>query len=81
MSLPVKLFQNTLSIYGHASIYGLGIPKGYMFGLVEQTSPNLDASWIGQSVLFKSDGVPVIRYQTKPIYLIQEEDVILTENQ
>lgn len=78
--LPVYLPPNTLAIYGHGSIYGVSTnAKGYLFGQVKQMYFGAQNNIENKSVLFNSYKALAIKYSGTPYFLIQEEDIILTE--
>lgn len=82
MSLPVILPPNTVSVYGHVSLQGItsDIKDSLQFGIVDQIPSGAANGLIGQSVLFKVDNAIRLNYNNSQYFLIQQGDIILTEN-
>ena len=81
-TFPFNLKPNYVSIYGASSIQGINpINPQMQFGLVEQISgalPNVVA--VGDSVMFRVDDANVVEYNGNQYFLVQEQNIILTED-
>ena len=81
MSLPAILPANTVSIYGYQSLQGISsVAQGFQFGIIDQMYFGAQSDLVGQSVLFRLDKSLQLNYDNATYFLIQEEDIILTEN-
>lgn len=86
--IPATFPPGFISIYGHGSIQGFpGYPdveRGYMFGLVNQLSNGGSGAYsLGRSVLFpyKGQGTIPLIYGGTTYYLVQESQIVLTEDE
>lgn len=79
-TLPCKLSNGILSIYGSSSIQGMVANNNMVFGIVNQAyySPVIDL--IGQSVMFKKEDATPIVFGAFQYYLLPEQKVILIED-
>lgn len=81
MSLPAKLPPSTISIYGYQSLNGITPQQaGYQFGIIDQMYYGAQNDWVGQSVLFKLSNSLQLKHSGNVYFLIQEENIVLTEN-
>jgi hypothetical protein len=82
MSLPVRLAQGMVSIYGaNESDNNIKAPKDYRFGIVNETWNNLSTvAAVGQSVLFKIDESVPLNYSNTQYWIVDENKIILIED-
>lgn len=77
--LPCRLYPGQVSIYGAASITGIQ-SDDMQFGLVNQMADNSPNSIsIGDSVMFRLDRSETVYYGGNAYYLINQNDIKLTE--
>lgn len=82
MSLPVRLAEGMISIYGvNQSNNSLKVNKTYRFGKVSKTWDNRSTvAAVGQSVLFKLDDSVPVNYSGTDYWIVEEDKIILIED-
>lgn len=79
--LPVILSPNLVSIYGHVGWRGVRVLGNipHQYGIVEGMYFGAEEDLTGQSVLFRLDKATMVEYNDAPYFLLQQQDIILTE--